>query len=203
MDTRQCQYCEAVSAWYDGEPVPEWEAMRDAALADPTTRERWGTYALIGAALRGEVLRLPNDGFVDALLTRLANEVPEATASSKVHKQPTSSNEPMVAANDPYWQWGVVAALVIAVVVGWFLAVPPSPPRPMTALVPSRSEGAKTALLLGPSQTNGSLRPVVLGGTTSTGPIYLSVHNPLQPARSWPQRRDGSLRPAVSERGHR
>jgi hypothetical protein len=203
MDTKQCQYVEAVSAWYDGESVPEWEAMRDAALADPATRERWGTYALIGAALRGEALRLPNDGFVDALLMRLANEVPEATASSKVPEQPTSGNEPMVAANDPYWQWGAVAALVIAVAVGWFIAAPPSLPLPMTALAPSRSDGAKMAPLLGLSQASGSLRPVASGGSTNTGPIYLSVHNPLQPVHGWPQRRDGSLRPAVSERAHR
>jgi hypothetical protein len=45
---------EVLSAWFDDEYAePATDLDLEAILRDPNTRSTWGTYALIGAALRG------------------------------------------------------------------------------------------------------------------------------------------------------
>lgn len=181
--TKQREYSEELSAWFDGEV--SFEASRQRlVLSDPVLRQRWGTYALIGAALRGEALSLPNDGFVDRLLERLAAEMPPTTEQAGEVPQWTvnaSSFSDQPAANAPRWRgWGVAAAVAFLGLGLWWVGA--SLPGSVPPVAHSVSVSAPAGGLSDPIGRN-NVQPVGRVASRQGAPWYVSVHHPLQPAQ--------------------
>jgi len=192
---------EVLSAWFDDESAePATDLDLEAILRDPNTRSTWGTYALIGAALRGEPLATLSDGFVAAVLQRIAEPGSEAPPQRELARLADAAGgdgtTPVTAANDAWWRWSAVAATLVAVVVTGVLAL--QSPREAGVRVAEREMALRAeSVAFAPAAMGGQRRlPTLPMGVRSvvvaadagvqpvrftSAPFYMLAHNPAQP----------------------
>ncbi len=204
---------EALSAWYDDEPLPDEsfaDLEIDEVVHDAAAREACATFAVIGAALRGEPLSHPKDGFVDTVLARIATvekdragvTQPPAEALTALPPAPPMTQP---ARNDVRWSWGAVAAAVVAAVVIALLALPV--PEGKGGVVPGVAQ--RSPLFGGPAgplavsgRAPSSLSHDSGGAITrvavSHSPYYILAHSPTQPVGGWPYRAESSAAPLTA-----
>jgi sigma-E factor negative regulatory protein RseA len=112
-DTQDTEDGLVLSSLWDGEA-----SDADAALAlsaygrDAEARDRWRTYAIVGAALRNDVAVHVNEERLARVMHAVQQQplVPDAAAKLEVR--------PPVAANDAVWRWKMVAGVAGATAIG-------------------------------------------------------------------------------------
>ena len=128
---------EKISQLVDGEANDP--AIIDGLCADPRAREAWGTYHLIGDALRGT--RELGSDFAARVAWRLEDE-PTVLAPKRARPEPKR------------WIALPIAASFAAVaLVGW-MAFAPQPQAPVPAPVVAKAEPARPAMVPLTTATN-------------------------------------------------
>jgi sigma-E factor negative regulatory protein RseA len=123
----QMQTQELISALADGRLEGEAFARGvELAAADPSGRECWATYHLIGDVLRSGELAVAGEpvAFVARLRERLQDETPVAAIPARQEPPPVVAL-PLEAANDTSFRWKVVAgfaSFAAVSAIGWGLA---------------------------------------------------------------------------------
>jgi negative regulator of sigma E activity len=164
---------------------------------------------VIGAALRGEPLSHPNDGFVDAVLARIATVEKDRAGAAQPPAEALTALPPappmtQPARNDARWSWGAVAAAVVAAVVVALLALPA--PEGKGGAVPGVAQRSPLLGSAGPLAVSGrapSSSSYDSGGAitrvaVSHSPYYILAHSPTQPVGGWSYRAESSAAPLTA-----
>lgn len=168
-----------VSALFDGElDSAQAELVTRRLLKDPSLRESWGRYALVGASLRGDPLSVGHGGRGDvAARVRLAMEREAALTGSGAEAGATGSPR-----SAPAWRTmalgSALAAGVATVAILVMRAQAPGTPELVASTMPSPAVSAAAQDAVAPAPAAARLRSSLEPAPSYTTPVDLRPTGP-------------------------